>query len=134
MPLNLDFWIMQTLAMMLTAMLLPGVRVTGPLGAFVAVAGLAFFNAHLWNAALFFQVPDSLSIQAAALLVTNGALFWIIAKILPGIEVTGALSAFAAPVVFTLCSIFISRYTTTIDWRQVWDVLRSFFQQLQGQF
>lgn len=120
MSFHIDYWVFQTLAMMVTAFILPGVRVTGFWGALIAVICLAFFNAHLWDAALFFKIPDTMTSQAILLIVMNGVLFWIFAKIIPGIEINGILPALAAPIVFTLLSIFISQNLTGFDWHGMW--------------
>lgn len=118
--INISFWIIQTLAMMITAFLLPGLSVSGPLGALAAVIGLAFMNAHLWDAALFFSIPDTFTIHTLTLLVANGLLFWILVKVLPGIEISGCLPALVAPVIFTFLSIFLQNYAKDVDWKNVW--------------
>ena len=106
--LHIQTWVILTIAMMLTAFVLPGLKVSGPVGAFLAVAGLALVNTHIWSAALFFAVPDSLTAHTATLIVANGLIFWILVKLLPGIEVTGIISAFLAPILFTIFSIFLN--------------------------
>lgn len=123
--LNPTYWLLQTVAMLLTAFLIPNLRITGPLSALIAVLALAFVNAHLWDAALFFQIPDSLTIHAAALFVSNGIIFWLLVKLLPGIEVDGIAAALFAPIVFTLCSLLISKYGMLIDWPWVWDQIKT---------
>lgn len=110
------YWGMQTLAMLATAALLPKLKITSLLGAVAIVACLAFVNATVWDAALFLSVPSDLSIQAFVLLLSNGLLFWVLVKVLPGIEVDGLAAAIAAPVVFTLCSMIIDKYGKAIDW------------------
>ena len=119
MPINLETLVLQTCAMCLTALLIPKLRVTSIVGPIGAVLALAFVNSSLWDAALFFQIPDSLGAHAAILLGANGLLFWIIVKLLPGIEVDGVLPALVAPIVFTICSVLIVRYHHLIDWHAV---------------
>jgi len=115
-PLNFSYWALQTVAMMVTALLIPKLKVDGPLPAFLTVLALGFINAHVWGAALFFSIPDTLSSKALTLLITNGAIFWIVVKILPGIECEGILPALVAPLVFSLTSLAISEYGSTVDW------------------
>src|SRR3990172_11967686 len=98
---TINYWILQTGAMMLTALLIPKLRITSLLGASLTVLALGLLNATLWDAALFFQIPHAFSTQALVLLAANGAIFWILVKILPGIEIDGVLPALAAPIVFT---------------------------------
>ncbi len=122
--INLNFWVLQTIAMMITAFVLPGLKVSGPVAALGAVLAISFMNAHLWDAALFFQVPDQLSYQVLMLFVSNGVLFWILAKLLPGIEISGIVSALLAPLILTLTSVFLATYAKDIDWFKIWEVFR----------
>ena len=119
MEFNLTFWIIQTVAMMITAFLLPGLTVSGPIPAFATVAVLGLINAHLWDASLFFNIPQSFGAPALMVLLANALIFWIVVKILPGIEVRGILPAIAAPLVFTITSALISRYEPMVDWSTV---------------
>ncbi|MBN8550592.1 MAG: phage holin family protein [Deltaproteobacteria bacterium] len=117
--ININFWVLQTLAMCLTALLIPGLRVTNPLGALGAVVALAFVNAHVWDAALFFSIPNTFSSQALLLILSNAAIFWLIVKILPGIESSGVVAVIVAPVLFSVLSLGISTYGKNIDWVQL---------------
>lgn len=131
MDLNLRFWAIQTVAMMITAFLLPGLTVSGPLPAFAAVAALAFVNSHLWDAALFFQIPDSFGQPQLIVLAANAIIFWVIVKLLPGIEIKGILPAIAAPILFTITGIVISKYEPMIDWSKVYASVVEFISHLK---
>ncbi len=117
----LNYWLLQTIAMGATALLIPGLRITGIFGALKIVAALAFLNATLWDAALFFSLPDGLSTQAALLLVVNGVIFWLLVKALDGIEIEGFLPAVLAPVVFTGLSLVIDQYGHLVDWGMIYE-------------
>ena len=117
--IDFKFWALQTFAMMLTAFALPGLKVKGPIGAFLAVAALAYINATYWDWALFFKLPDSLTVKALLLVVANGVLFWVLVKLLPGIEVEGVLPALVAPLVFALLSVLVPTLYGKIDWPKV---------------
>ena len=126
--------------MVITALAIPRLKITSPFGALAIVVALALVNSKLWDAALFFSIPDSFSTKALMLLGANGLIFWILVKLLPGIEVEGFLPALAAPVVFTLCSLVIDHYGSQIDWVKVLDFLidglrgaRSYFQDTAPQ-
>ena len=114
--LNISFWALQTLAMMITALLIPRLRITSLFGALGTVVALSFVNAHLWDAALFFQLPKGFTTQAGTLFLANGLIFWILVKLLPGIEVDGFVPALIAPLVFTIASMIINEYGKDIDW------------------
>ena len=114
--LDYTFWIFQTIAMMLTAAILPGLKITSILGTFATVVALAYVNTKLWDAALFFHIPDNISYQAIALVLANAFIFWAIVKLLPGIEIESLLSAVLAPLLFAASSIGISVIAPKIDW------------------
>lgn len=118
----------------LTALLLPGLRITNPLGALAAVVALAFVNSHVWDAALFFSVPNTLSSHALLLVLSNGAIFWLIVKILPGIESDGILTALVAPILFTVLSLAIHTYGKNIDWVGVGERGLNYVSDLRDQF
>lgn len=114
-PVNFNFWILQSLAMGLTVLFLPNLKLTSLFGATFMVIALALVNSHLWDAALFFSIPNSLSTQALLLIVSNGLIFWILVKLLPGIEIKGILPAIAAPVIFTVTSVILNQYASDLD-------------------
>ncbi len=120
MDLNLKFWVIQTVAMMLTAFLLPGLTVSGPIPAFLTVAALAFFNTHVWDVALFFQIPETFGQAQLVVLLSNAVIFWLVVKLLPGIAIRGIFPALAAPLVFTITGILISKYEPLVDWNKVY--------------
>ncbi len=120
--LNLSYWAMQTVAMAITCALIPKLRITSILGALGTVLALAFINATVWNTALFFQVPNTFTTQAGLLFLANGMIFWILVKVLPGIEVKGFFPALIAPVVFTVCSIIIDAYDEQIPWKKLYEM------------
>jgi len=113
---NISFWVLQCLAMIVTSWLIPGLRVSSIFGPALAVAALAFINAHVWDAALFFQLPNSFTLHACLLLCANAFIFWVVVKIVPGISVSGVFSSIAAPVVFSACSLLISGRAKDVDW------------------
>jgi putative membrane protein len=117
---------MQSIAMALTALLIPKLRITGIFGALGTVVCLGLINATVWDAALFFNVPNSFTSQAVMLFLANGILFWVLVKILPGIEVDGVLPALIAPVVFTFCSLIVNEFGKDIDWAVVFDQVVKF--------
>ena len=111
----INYWGLQTAAMMLTALVIPRMKITSIFGALGIVLALGLVNATVWDTALFFSVPSSFSRHALTLLAANGLLFWVLVKILPGIEIDGFAPALVAPVVFTALSLAISAYGRDVD-------------------
>lgn len=117
----IQYWFLQTVAMLLTALLIPRFRIHGPLAALFLVVVLTVVNSTVWDIALFLKIPDAVSTHALTIVIANGVIFWILVKLLPGIEVNGILPALAAPIVFSIVSIFTYRYGREIDWMKVFD-------------
>lgn len=102
--------------MVATAWLIPGLKVRSLFGAFVTVIAIAVLNATIWDPRLFYSLPQTFSSFALSLFFANGVIFWILVKVLPGIEVKGVFPALLAPCVFTLASVAIGHYAQNIDW------------------
>lgn len=117
--MNLNLFVIQTLALLITAFLMPRFQVKGPLSAAIAVLVISIVNSTVWDSGLFFTLPDSATTQAAMLIVVNGVLFWLLAKTLPGIEMQGFLPALFAPIVFTIVSGVVYQYGKDVDWLQM---------------
>ena len=111
----LSLVLLQTLAMVITALLLPGLKVTSILGPVLAVLAIAGVNVNFWSASLFFQVPLELSGNSLILLAVNGAIFWVIIKFVPGIEISGILAPLLAPIIFTLSAMVIQIYQPNLE-------------------
>jgi putative membrane protein len=124
-----EILVVQTVALLITALLIPGLRVRGIVSAVLAVVVLGVLNATVWNTALFFSIPDAVSAHALVVLLANGIFFWVVVKLLPGIEVHGIVAAIAAPVVLTFVSVVIYRIGNTIDWSVFWENLSVFRAQ-----
>lgn len=111
-----NYWFLQSIAMALTVALLPNLRLTGIGGATLMVAALALVNSFVWDAALFLQVPDSFTSHAMVLVAANGAIFWILVKLLPSIEMDGILPAIVAPILFSIFSMLVMQYGASVNW------------------
>lgn len=127
----LNHWVLQTVAMLATALLIPKLRIKSLFGAFKIVVLLALLNAFVWDAALFFSIPDAMTSQAITLFLVNGLIFWGLVKVLDGIEVEGFLPALVAPIVFTVFNLIIAEYAPLIDWTELFDVGRGAIETLK---
>lgn len=116
---DVAYWVTQTVAMALTVLVIPNLRVTSIFGPVLAVIALALVNTTVWSSELFSQIPGALSTQAVTLLAINAAIFWLIVKVLPGIESKGVLPVLAAPIVFTVCAMIVPQVYSRVDWKQV---------------
>ena len=111
----LNFFLLQSLALLAVCIILPGLKIDGILGIFLLVIALAVLNASIWDSALFHALPKSFSLHSATLVLINGALFWLLVKILPGIRIEGAFSALVAPLFYSALSIIIQTWLEGVD-------------------
>jgi len=98
------------------------------------VIGMSLVNHYFWDSTLFLSLPDDFTSHAIGLLFVNGVIFWLLVKILPGIEVEGIFPAIAGPVVFSVVSILVKKYGQEINWDYVFDHTEHFFNELRSFF
>lgn len=132
MDFNFTPWFFQVLAMCLTVAIIPNLRITGIIGPILAVVALSLINSHFWEPSLFFKLPTGFTSQSALLLLMNGLIFWIMVKLLPGIEVDGLLPAVLAPIVFTVTSIVLDQYATPENAALVQREASNFFSHIKS--
>lgn len=113
------YWLLQTIAMALTALFIPNLRINSILGPVLAVLALSSINCTLWSQSLFSTLPVTFSERTLTLLAINGAIFWIVVKLVPGIESKGILPVLIAPIVFTTCSVALPKIFSSVDWKVV---------------
>lgn len=129
-------FLLQSVAMVLTSAIIPGLMISSIFGPLFMVIGLTVINSFFWDSALFQAIPADVTSQTLSLFLANGILFWVLVKLLPGIEVDGLLPALVAPIVFTIVGMFVEKYGRTIDWTlvmsQMQDVIIQFKNKFQG--
>lgn len=110
-----NFFVLQVFAMFLITLILPKIKIKSMIGAISIVLSLSLLNATIWDSQLFHKLPDFQSSHGIALILTNGALFFVLVKILPGIEIKGVLPAIIAPVAYSFATIIIQTHGTGFD-------------------
>ena len=118
-PLEPSYWLIQGVALTITAFILPGLRVTSLFGPILMLVSITVVNAFLWDASLFYNIPHSLTNQAVMVMLWNAVIFWILVKLLPGIEISGFVAPILAPIIFTATTLFASQYATKVDWEKL---------------
>ena len=115
--------------MIAVTVLIPGLKLNGIFGAFGMVMALALLNSTLWDSGLFHAMPEVQSLHGLVLMLINGVLFWVLVKVLPGIEIKGILPAVLAPVTYTVLTVLIQTYGSHIN---VIDSVKSLASSLSG--
>jgi putative membrane protein len=96
--------IVVALAVLVTARIVPGIRVRGLVSAVVFAIVLGLLNIFARPILIFFGFPFVLVTLGLFLLVINAFLFWLADKIVAGVEVDGFGSAFLG----SLCTSLVS--------------------------
>ena len=127
---------LQSVALVITAAIIPGLRVTSIFGPILMVTALSITNKYLWDQTLFQTIPHEVTYNALKLLFANGLVFWVLVKLLPGIEIEGILPALVAPILLTFVGVYVMDFGGRIDWVQVLtkikDIILGFKVQLLG--
>ena len=100
----LRHWIVTAIALGATAWILPGVRVDSVLALAVAAVVLGFLNAAVKPVVVLLTLPLTVLTLGIFYLILNGIFFALAAKIVPGFEVEGLLTAILGAIVMGILS------------------------------
>lgn len=102
-------WVISGLAVMITAYLLPGVKLSGGIKAALLTAlVLGLINAFIKPVLSLLTLPLTILTLGLFSLVINAVLIMLVTKIVPGFQVHGFLWAVAFSVVLTLVNWVLS--------------------------
>ncbi len=105
-------WLVSGLAIVITAYLLPGIRLTGFFTALVTALVLGLINAVIKPVLLLLTLPINLLTLGLFTLVINALLVLLTARIVPGFQVDGFWWAVAFSVVLALVNFGLSIFKT----------------------
>jgi putative membrane protein len=97
-------WIVLTLAILLAAYLVPGIRVRSLGNAVIAAAILGLLNLALKPVAMFLSLPLIVVTLGLFIFVINALLLWLVAAITPGLEIRDFGSALLGALIVTIVS------------------------------
>ncbi len=101
-------WILSSVALAVTAWILPGVSIETVASLLVASLVLGFLNAVLKPLLVLLTLPLTIVTLGIFYLVLNGLLFALGAALVPGFVVTGFGWAFLGAILMSLFSTFLS--------------------------
>lgn len=129
-PFEPSYWLIQGVALCVTAFVLPGLKMTSIFGPLLMIVSLAIVNAFLWDTSLFFNIPNDFSTHAMMVAGWNAVIFWLLVKLLPGIEVEGIVAPILAPILLTAATLFAGQYAHKVDWSKLTEgVVREVHEQ-----
>jgi len=82
-------WLLNALALLTVAYVLPGIRVDGFTAALIAALILGLINTLLRPLLILLTLPVTVVTLGLFILVINGLLFWFAGSVLKGFEVSG---------------------------------------------
>ena len=101
-------WLVNTVALLGVAYLMPSVRVDSFTTALIAAAVLGLANAIVRPILVLLTLPVTLVTLGLFLFVLNALLFWLVAEIVGGFRVTGFVAALVGSILYSLITLLTS--------------------------
>jgi len=131
-------FIYQVFAIAITALLLPKLKISSLFGAIWLVLAISLVNTFVWNSDLFNFIPTNSAVLSGfgtkylVLILTNGLIFFALVKLLPGVDLEGFLTAFIAPILFSIFTVLIQKYGHLVDWLGLFNITFDFITSLKN--
>lgn len=103
-------WLLNALALLAVAYLLPSIRVEGFGSALIAALVLGLINTLIRPLLTLLTLPLTVITLGLFYLVLNGLLFWLASALLPGFQVSGFLAALAGAILYGLIAWGLSAF------------------------
>jgi putative membrane protein len=97
-------WMLNAVALMAVAYLMPSITVTSFVSALIAAFALGFVNTLIRPILTLLTLPISLLTLGFFYLLINGLLFWMVGRLLNGFEVNGFWAAVLGGVLYGVIS------------------------------
>ena len=101
-------WIVNAAALMLVAYLYPGVAITSFGAAMVAALVLGLVNAVVRPILVLLTLPVTLLTLGLFLFVINALLFWLVAEVVHGFQVSGFGAALLGSILYSVITLITS--------------------------
>jgi putative membrane protein len=97
-------WLINSLALLTVAYVLPGIDVADFTTAMIAAVALGLVNAFIRPVLILLTLPVTLLTLGLFIFVINGLLFWMVGSWLQGFTVAGFWSGFFGAIVYSIIS------------------------------
>ena len=101
-------WVLNAVALLIVAYLLPGITVASFGSALIAALVLGLLNMLVKPVLVLLTLPITIVTLGLFLLVLNALVFWFAGSVLKGFQVNGFWWAFLGAVVYSIVSGFLS--------------------------
>lgn len=108
-------WLLATVALIITAYLVPGVAVTSFVGAAIASIVIGLVNATVKPVLTILTLPITILTLGLFLLVVNGISLSLAAYFTPGLSIDGFWPAVIGAIVLSLISSFLSGFAKEVN-------------------
>jgi putative membrane protein len=105
-------WCINALALLAVAYLYSGVRVEGIFAALAAALVLGLVNAVIRPILIVLTLPVTLLTMGLFIFVINALLFWLVAEVVKGFNVTGFMAALIGSLMYSVISLLVSWLVT----------------------
>ncbi|MFA7286596.1 MAG: phage holin family protein [Patescibacteria group bacterium] len=107
--MNIFFrWIIQALALLAIANIVPGIELAGPFYAFVVALLLALVNLTFKPILILLTLPFNILTLGLFTFVINAFLIWFVAGIADGFSITGFMPAFVAALLLSIVNALVN--------------------------
>jgi putative membrane protein len=112
-------WLINAVALMAVAYLLPGISVADFVTALIAALVLGLVNAVIRPILILLTLPATLLTLGLFIFVINGLLFWLVGSYIDGFTVAGFWPGFFGAIVYSIvswamASLLLSRSSTNV--------------------
>ncbi|HEX8987880.1 MAG TPA: phage holin family protein [Rhodocyclaceae bacterium] len=101
-------WIINAVALLAVALLMPSIEISSFGAALVAALVLGLVNTLIRPVLVFLTLPVTLLSLGLFILVINGLLFWFVGSMVPGFAVAGFWAGFFGAIVYSAISWLLS--------------------------
>jgi putative membrane protein len=101
-------WLVNTVALIAVAYLIPGIAVSGFVTALVAALVLGLVNAFIRPLLVLLTLPVTLLTLGLFIFILNGLLFWMVGTWIEGFTVSGFWAGFFGAIAYSIVSWLLS--------------------------
>ncbi len=105
-------WILNAIALLAVAYLLPSIEVSGFVSALVAAAVIALVNVLIRPLLILLTLPVTILTLGLFILVINGLLFYLVGEILEGFQVQSLLAGIFGAILYSIISWLLTSLIT----------------------
>ncbi len=101
-------WCINALALLAVAYLYSGVNVDGIVAALIAALVLGLANAIIRPVLILLTLPVTLLTMGLFIFIINAFLFWFVAEVVPGFNVTGFMAALIGSLMYSVITLLVN--------------------------